>query len=110
MVADGFWLDTSAIRVRGKGGLDLGERTIDLKLRPRPKRRTFLNLATPVGISGTWDDPSIGIAAGGLAGTAFRIYTWAVTVFFEVFRSPLPADGSDICVAPVPRQEAEPEN
>jgi hypothetical protein len=107
MQADSFYLDTSQIRARGKGEVDLTDQTIQMKFRPSPKRRTFLNLATPVRVSGPLNDPNIRVATGGLAGTAFRIYTWAVTVFFEVFRSPLPADGSDICVAPVPRVEAE---
>ena len=104
MTADGLHLDTSRIRARGKGEIDLVERSIAMKLRPRPKRRTFMNLATPVKVSGPLDDPEMRVGLGGLAGTAFRISTWFVTVYFEIFRQPLPSDGADICVDPVPRQ------
>ncbi len=105
MTADSSFLDTSQIRARGKGEIDLPRNRIQMKFQPRPKRRTFLNLATPVRVSGPLQDPDMRVGLKGLAGTAFRIYTWAITVFFEVFRQPLPADGADICVAPDPRVE-----
>ena len=103
MTADSSYLDTSQIRARGKGNVDLNKNRIRMKFRPQPKRRTFLNLAVPVQISGSLQDPDMRVGLKGLAGTAFRIYTWAITVFFEVFRQPLPTDGADVCIDPTPR-------
>ncbi|MEJ2085999.1 MAG: AsmA-like C-terminal region-containing protein, partial [Acidobacteriota bacterium] len=106
MQAESLVLDTSSLRAAGRGNIDLSDGMVELKLTPRPKRRTFLYLATPVRVSGTVDDPDIHVTAGGLAGTAFRIYAWAFTVYREIFRKPLPRDGSDICVSPPPRPVA----
>jgi len=96
-------LDSSRSRIRGKGLIDLSRNTIDLKLSPRPKRRGFLSLATPINIEGALDDPSISVNTGGLAVTALRVYSWFLTVWFELFKKPLPMDGSDICVDPPSR-------
>ncbi len=90
-------LDTTRVRAFGKGTIDLVKREIDFRLKPRPKRRTFLNLATPVRVEGPWEDASVRVTAGGFTGTVFRLYMWFVTVFADLFRPPLPADGSDVC-------------
>jgi hypothetical protein len=103
MTSDAFYLDTSRMRARGTGAIDLSTGKLDFKLSPRPKSRNFLNLATPVRVEGTWDDPSIRFTRGGLAGTLVKLYLWTLTVWRDLTRTPLPADGSDICLAPIPR-------
>ena len=108
MTAETFWFDTSRIRARGKGSIDLQPMTIDMTLRPRPKKRTFLSLATPAKIKGPLEDPSITLTKGGLVGTAFRIYMWWWTVYLQVFRKPLPRDGSDVCFLPPLPETIEP--
>ena len=105
MKPDSLLIDTSRIRVRGKGNIDLPSGRLKLTLKPRPKTRGLINLATPVRVTGRLDDPSIGISTSGLARTFFRISVWFWTMYLELLRKPLPADGSDICVDPPPRTD-----
>ena len=107
MTANSFWFDTSRIRARGKGSIDLETMTLDMTLRPRPKKRTFLSLATPAKIKGPIEDPSITLSKGGLLGTAFRFYMWWLTIYAQVLKRPLPTDGSDVCFLPPPPSTEE---
>ncbi|MGB5174222.1 MAG: AsmA-like C-terminal region-containing protein [Thermoanaerobaculia bacterium] len=107
MTVNNFWFDTSRIRARGKGSIDLETMTVDMTLRPRPKKRTFLTLATPAKITGPIEDPSISLARGGFVGTAFRIYMWALTLYAQILKRPLPTDGSDVCFLPPPPETAQ---
>ena len=91
-------------RIRGQGEIDLAEMTIDLRLKPRPKTRGFLSLATPVRIKGPLTDPSLTVKKGGLAVTGLRLYYALWTFWLELLRKLLPADGSDICIDP-PRRD-----
>jgi len=50
--------DTSDTIIVGKGQVDLGEETLDLELRPRPKDRSILVLRSPLHVGGTFADPS----------------------------------------------------
>lgn len=110
MTANSFWFDTSRIRAKGKGSIDLQDMTLDMTLRPRPKKRTFLSLATPAKIKGPLEEPSVSVKAGGLAGTAFRLSMWALTLYAQILKKPLPTDGSDVCFLPPPPDEVPAES
>jgi hypothetical protein len=107
MTPDALLIDTSRIRVRGKGKIDLQTGKLNLTLEPRPKRRGLISLATPVRVTGRLDDPSIHLTTGGLARTFFRVYLWFWTAFRELTRKPLPADGADVCIDPPPRTDLQ---
>ena len=107
LTANQFWFDTSRIRARGKGTIDLPQRTIDMTLKPRPKKRTFLTLATPARIKGPVEDPKISLKKGGMVGTAFRLYMWWLTLYTQILKKPLPTDGSDVCFLPPPPETLE---
>ncbi len=96
-------LDSTRSRVRMRGTIDLPNNTLELRLQPRPKKPSLINLATPVKLRGALTDPKIQIATGGTAVTAFRLYLWVYTVWLELLRKPLPTDGRDICLDPQPR-------
>ncbi len=66
MTVEEFWFDTSSIRARGKGSISLEDMTLNMTLRPRPKKRTFLTLATPAKIKGPIADPSISLDQRGV--------------------------------------------
>ncbi|MGY1408636.1 AsmA family protein [Luteimonas sp. A611] len=50
--------DTTDTIIVGEGQIDLGEETLDLELRPRPKDRSILALRSPLHVGGTFADPS----------------------------------------------------
>lgn len=64
--------DTADTIIVGEGSVDLGEESMDLTLKPRPKDRSILALRTPLYIGGTFADPSFrpDFARLGLRGTA----------------------------------------
>ena len=49
--------DTTDTIIIGEGSIDLGDETLDLELRPRPKDRSILSLRSPLVIDGTFADP-----------------------------------------------------
>ncbi len=107
MTPDALLIDTSRIRVRGKGKIDLKTGKLNLTLKPRPKKRGLISLATPVRVTGRLDDPSIYLSTSGLARTLFRLSVWFWTAYLELLRRPLPTDGADICVDPPPRADLQ---
>src|SRR5690606_31558927 len=58
MQARALAVDTSDTIIVGEGQVDLGEETLDLELRPRPKDRSILALRSPLYVGGTFADPS----------------------------------------------------
>ena len=92
-------LDTSRMRVRGTMEVDFREEQVTMQLAPRAKRPQFFSLATPVGVSGSFEDFSIGVSAADLLATVVRLASSAVVVPIErVVRRPLPEDGSEDCL------------
>ena len=93
-----FLIDTTKIRICGKGHVDFKKETIDLKMAPTPKKPEFFSLATPVEVRGNFDDFGVGIQAGGLFGTTIRFIASPVTVpLARLFSKSLPDDGGDVC-------------
>lgn len=64
-VADGvmttraFAFDTTDTIILGEGRIDLGEETLDLRLRPRPKDRSLLSFRSPLLVDGRFADPDV---------------------------------------------------
>jgi hypothetical protein len=95
---DAFLIDTSKIRICGKGEVDFKNQAIVLKVAPTPKRPEFFNLATPLEVRGKFTDFGVGIQPGGLFGTAIRFVTSPVHVpFRRLAGEGLPEDGGDVC-------------
>jgi len=93
-----FMIDTTKIRICGKGQVDFKKETIDLKMAPTPKKPEFFSLATPMEVRGKFADFGVGIQAGGLFGTTIRFIASPVTVpLRRLFSKDLPGDGSDVC-------------
>ena len=93
-----FMIDTTKIRICGKGQVDFKKETIDLKMAPTPKKPEFFSLATPMEVRGKFADFGVGIQAGGLIGTTVRFIASPVTVpLRRLFSQDLPGDGSDVC-------------
>lgn len=95
---DAILLDTSRMRVIGKGRVDFDAETLAFTLVPKPKKAQFFSLSTPVDASGKLTDPKIGVSAGAVAGTTVRLLTSVFTTPFErLFGKEIPRDGNDVC-------------
>ena len=104
MTAQNLAVDTSKIRICGEGGIDFKDRTFDLTASPVAKRPEFFSLATPLAVTGSFEDFDIGTKAGvlSLGTTAVKFAISPVTIPFErLIRADLPADGGDICALPI---------
>jgi len=102
LIPDIFLIDTTKIRICGRGQIDFNKNYIDITVAPVPKTPEYFNLATPLQIQGSFAKPGVGIQPGGLFGTAFNFLVSPVTVSVKkmIYRK-LPADGSDVCAMPI---------
>jgi uncharacterized protein involved in outer membrane biogenesis len=99
---DVFLIDTSKIRICGKGQVDFKKERIDLKMAPTAKRAEYFSLATPIEVKGKFSDFGVGIQAGGLIGTTINFIASPVTTTVKrLFGKELPADGMDVCAMPI---------
>lgn len=91
-------LDTSRMRVTGKGKANFTDENFDLHMRPQAKTAQFLSLATPIQVSGPFNNFKIGVSAGDIIGTVGRL---ATSIFWvplqKLAGKKIPADGSDVC-------------
>lgn len=95
-------LDTTRVRVQGTGRANFGDESIELRLRPQPKRAQFFSLATPIEVTGRFDDFHIRLNPGDVLATAGRLATSLLWVPLQkLFGKDLPADGADVCAAPL---------
>lgn len=95
---DVFLLDTTKMRVQGKGGINLKTDVIDFHMKPMPKSAQFFSLATPISITGSIGDAHIEVSAGGVLTSFFRVATSAITVPFQwLFSQSMAPDGQEAC-------------
>ena len=97
-----FLLDTTKMRVEGKGEVNFKTNTINFHLKPAPKKAQFFSLATPVSVSGTITDADIGVTPGAVLGTIARLATSVVAVpFKKIFTDDMKPDGREVCGAAI---------
>ena len=93
-------IDTTRMRVKGKGGVGFVEENINLKVKPRAKTPQFMSLAIPIELSGKFDDFHVGVSTTDLLETLGEFATSVVWVPIEMmFGKKIPADGQDVCNA-----------
>lgn len=98
LVPDVFLVDTSKIRICGAGRVNFKNQNLKLNVTPVAKKAEFFSLATPIRVSGSFNDIGFGIKRGGLVGTALRFITSPViTPLKRIVQDALPEDGSDVC-------------
>ena len=91
-------IDTSRMRVSGKGGVDFNAEKIQLYVKPVAKTPQFLSFAIPVEVSGGFNNFSVGVRAEDVLGTVGQLATSVVWVPLQMmFGKKLPTDGSDVC-------------
>ena len=97
LTPDVFVIDTTRMRICGKGEVDFNSRKLKLEVAPAPKKPEFFSLATPVNVQGDFSDFGLGIAPGGLVGTGIKFVISPIQVTLQtMFDKPIPADGSDL--------------
>jgi len=95
--SDVFLIDTTKIRICGKGQVDFIKEHLDIKMVPTPKKPEYFSLATPIEVKGNFTDFGVGIQSGGLIGTAVKFIASPVTTTFQrLAGKELPADGIDV--------------
>jgi hypothetical protein len=103
-VADGLMeskkilLDSTDVLVHGRGGIDLGQRKLNLLFAPQAKLEKFLSISTPIRVSGPFDDFNVRVAGGGFVMTMFRWYMSLIYVPYKWLTGErFPADGLATC-------------
>jgi uncharacterized protein involved in outer membrane biogenesis len=94
-------IDTSRMRVTGKGSVDFTTEQIGLYVQPRSKTPQFLSLALPIELSGNFNEFHVGVRTVDVLGTIGQFATSIVWVPLQMlFGKEIPADGRDVCAAP----------
>ncbi len=107
MKEDELYLDTSKLRAAGEGEINFKEETISYVLKPKAKNAGFFQVQAPLEIEGKFSEMEFGLQ-GGLVGTTLRMIATTYTVPIRMLMgNDVPADGSDICVPPPPRELAD---
>jgi len=95
---DIFVVDTSHMRICGKGTVNFNENVLDLKVTTTPKQPEFLRFAAPIGVSGTFSDIRLGLASMGLTETGMKFLISPLSSSLQIMlKDSIPEDGSDVC-------------
>ncbi len=98
MKSNSVLLDTTAVVVRGRGRIDIANRTLNMIVAPQAKREKFFSMSTPVTITGSWDDFRVGATRVGIMATLFRWYMALIYVPFKWLTGErFPVDGLATC-------------
>jgi uncharacterized protein involved in outer membrane biogenesis len=91
-------MDTTRMRVTGKGKANFTDENFDLRMSPQAKTAQFLSLATPIRVSGPFNDFKIGVSPGDVVGTVGRLVTSIFWVPLQKLAGKkIAADGRDVC-------------
>jgi uncharacterized protein involved in outer membrane biogenesis len=91
-------LDTTRVRVKGTGTIDLQNEALRLKLKPKSKKPRFFSLETPITVKGSLDKPKVSLDAWDVTRSIGGFVFSIVTVPFQwMVADPPPSDGSDVC-------------
>jgi len=98
MKSTSTFLDSTDTIVRVRGNIDLAERRLDLLVAPQAKLEKFLSIATPIAVTGPFNDYQVGVAPGGFLTTMFRWYYGLVYVPWKWLTGErFPPDGIATC-------------
>ncbi len=106
MAPETFVIDTSQIRICGRGEADFRAQRFDFNIAPRAKRPEFFSLATPFTMRGSFDLFDAGIDLGGLVGSSISFVTSPLHVPLRRLggSEELPEGGGDICTVQLERE------
>jgi uncharacterized protein involved in outer membrane biogenesis len=91
-------IDTSRMRVAGKGEADFKAEDIHLYVQPRAKTPQLLSFPLPIELSGKFSDFHVGVRTVDVLQTVAQFATSIVWVPIEtLFGTAAPSDGHDVC-------------
>lgn len=91
-------IDTSRMRVSGKGAADFTDGTLQFYIQPRAKTPQFLSLAIPIELNGTFDDFKVGVRTADVMESVGQFATSLIWVPLKMlFGKETPVDGRDVC-------------
>jgi len=109
MKTSSLLLDSTDIIIRGRGEINIPDRTLDIVTVPQAKREKFLSMSTPVRISGPWGDFNVGVEGAGFIGVMFR---WWMALIYVPYKwltgENFPADGLETCYKAMGWDPADP--
>jgi hypothetical protein len=95
---DALYANSSRIEVAGELTADFRSRQLDAYLVPKAKRAQVFSFASPVAVSGSFEDFAIGLKGGDVARTVLRFVTSPVVAPVRwLVEDPLPKDGQAAC-------------
>lgn len=98
LTPDVFFIDTSKIRICGKGEINFKTGKLKLTIAPTPKKPEFFALSTPLDVRGSFSDIKLGVRKSALFGTVFVFATSPIHVpIRRATNADIPPDGSDAC-------------
>lgn len=98
LTPDVFFIDTSQIRICGKGEINFKTGDLKLTIAPTAKEPEFFSLSTPLDVRGSFSDIKLGVRKSALFGTAFIFATSPIHVpIRRVTNADIPRDGGDAC-------------
>jgi uncharacterized protein involved in outer membrane biogenesis len=93
-----IFIDTSRMRVAGKGKVNFAGEEIQLYMQPRAKKPQFLSLAIPIELGGTFNDFHVGVRPVDVLETVTQFAMPVVWMPLQMlFGKEPPADGHDVC-------------
>jgi hypothetical protein len=91
-------IDTTRMRVTGKGGVNFAVEDIQLYVQPHAKTPQFLSFALPIEVAGGFDEFHVGVRAADVLETVAQLATSIIVVPLQtLFGKTTPADGHDVC-------------
>lgn len=91
-------IDTSRMRVTGKGSVDFATEDIRLTMQPRAKKPQFFSFALPVELSGNFNEFHVGVNPVDILETIVQLYTSVIWVPLQsLVGKEVPSDGHDVC-------------
>jgi|WetSurMetagenome_2_1015567.scaffolds.fasta_scaffold01790_6 AsmA family protein len=93
-------VDTSRMRVTGKGGVDFAAEKLNFYMQPRAKTPQFLSFSLPVELDGGFEDFGVGVRPIDVLETMGQFTTSVVWAPLQMlFGTEAPSDGHDVCEA-----------
>lgn len=91
-------VDTSRMRVTGKGGADFAAEKLDFYMQPRAKTPQFLSFSLPVEVDGSFENFGVGVRPLDVLETIAQFTTSVVWAPLQMlFGKEAPTDGHDVC-------------